>query len=540
MSDRRPALRNAQALWAFCALALAILCVWALGLRGGRVPPVFPEGDPAVIELYTWQASHGLWAYGPYSRFGWHHPGPLYFYLLAPFYAVSGSHTLALDAGAFALNLIAVTLAAWTLIRQTRGTMALPVLIALMGYLYEVSRLLTSVWNPHVLLVPFVALIITAAMVMAGRLSLLPVTLAIASFVAQTHVGLLPVAVVICLCAVAGALRHPQPALRPWLAGSAALLVLLWWPSLLEQFTSPTGNLAAIARFFGPSGPAGAGVSFTDALAVWGDTLTQALRLNVAVPYGNIITITHTAILPLLATLEVLLLGFAAWHLHRRERASEAALALLCAIASVAALWSIAGIRGGLLDHLVGWVAALGALNAGVLVGAALTWLDERRPLRLASLTLLASAVGIMLVIVLGGYGGERLRWQSQEVIRKSTGGRTPTQALYQELQSTMTRTSIHKPLIHAAVLSWPQAAGIALQLTKTHAPFASDLVWLFGPQATPHGDEDADITVADTPTRHALSQRPGDCMLMERHGTSLHLLAMPPERFAALVCVAP
>jgi len=125
-------------------------------------------------------------------------------------------------------------------------------------------------------------------------------------------------------------------------------------------------------------------------------------------------------------------------------------------------------------------------------------------------------------------------------VIRKSTGGRTPTQALYQELRATLTKVHIRKPLIHAAVLSWPQAAGIALQLTKTHAPFASDLVWLFGPQVTPRGDEDADVTVADTPTRHTLSQRPGDCMILERHGTSLHLLALPPERFAALTCVAP
>jgi len=137
-------------------------------------------------------------------------------------------------------------------------------------------------------------------------------------------------------------------------------------------------------------------------------------------------------------------------------------------------------------------------------------------------------------------YGAARLEFQRQEVVRKSTGGRTPTQALYQELRVAMTRAKIQKPLIHAAVLSWPQAAGIALQLTKRESPFASDLVWLFGPQVTPRGDEDADVTVADTPTRHTLSQRPGDCMILERHGTSLHLLAVPPERFATIACTPP
>jgi len=151
-----------------------------------------------------------------------------------------------------------------------------------------------------------------------------------------------------------------------------------------------------------------------------------------------------------------------------------------------------------------------------------------------------SSVVAVAVVVIVSWYGASRLEWQRQEVIRKSTGGRTPTQALYQELRATLTRVHIRKPLLHAAVLSWPQAAGIALQLTKTDAPFASDLVWLFGPQVTPKGDEDAEITVADTPTRHTLSQRPGDCMLLERHGTSLHLLTVPPERFAAITCVAP
>ena len=42
---------------------------------------------------------------GPYSRFQWHHPGPLYFYLLAPFYEASGERPSGLSAGALALNL---------------------------------------------------------------------------------------------------------------------------------------------------------------------------------------------------------------------------------------------------------------------------------------------------------------------------------------------------------------------------------------------------------------------------------------------------
>jgi hypothetical protein len=536
--------------WASPALAVGLtaaavlaLTVWATALRSGSTPPVFAEGDPAVIELYTWQASHGLWAYGPYSRFGWHHPGPLYFYLLAPFYIASGEHTLSLDAGAFAINLVALTIAVWALLRFVRRPMALAVLIALAAYLYEIARLLTSVWNPHVLLVPFAALLVTGAIAMAGRLALLPIVIAVASFVAQTHAGLLPCAATIVACAAFGGILRARKERQEWrwLAASAGLALVLWAPPLIEQVTSPTGgNFTAMAHFFGPSGPAEAGISLADAIAVWADALTAPARANITVPYGNMIAITHPWFLPALALIEVVLLSLAAWYLRQRRRDTESALALLCAIVSVVAFVSVARIRGGLVDHLVGWVTLLGIVNVGVLLGVACTWIDERRPQLSTPFAIASSVVAVALVIIVSWYGASRLEWQRQEVIRKSTGGRTPTQALYQELRATLTKVHIRKPLIHAAVLSWPQAAGIALQLTKTHAPFASDLVWLFGPQVTPRGDEDADVTVADTPTRHTLSQRPGDCMILERHGTSLHLLALPPERFAALTCVAP
>jgi len=530
---------RSRLIWGICAAGLVALFIWSAALPG-RTPPVFPEGDPAVIELYTWQACHGLWAYGPYSRFGWHHPGPLYFYLLAPFYAASGHHTLALDAGAFAINLVTLTIAVWALVRFARTPMALAVLVALAGYVFEVARLLTSVWNPHVLLVPFGALIVIAAMVMAGRLALLPILLAIGSFAAQSHAGLLPVVIVVCLSALAGGLWQTRQRRWFWLALSAGLLALLWALPIMEQLTAPTGNLTAMVHFFGPSGPAGAGISFSDAVIVWADTLTAAARAEVVVPYGNVITISPSLWRPMLAALEVLLLGLAAWHLRRRQRDIESALALICAIASVVGLVSIARIRGGLVDHLVGWVTLLGVLNIGVLIGTALTWIDERSPGIFRRLAPIAALAGPALVIGVAWYGAARLEFQRQEVVRKSTGGRTPTQALYQELRVAMTRAKIQKPLIHAAVLSWPQAAGIALQLTKRESPFASDLVWLFGPQVTPRGDEDADVTVADTPTRHTLSQRPGDCMILERHGTSLHLLAVPPERFATIACTPP
>ena len=40
--------------------------------------PFTSSGDPAYTELSILRVFHGGVFLGPYSRFGWHHPGPLH------------------------------------------------------------------------------------------------------------------------------------------------------------------------------------------------------------------------------------------------------------------------------------------------------------------------------------------------------------------------------------------------------------------------------------------------------------------------------
>ena len=77
--------------------ALVCAALIALARQAADAPAT---SDMAVIESYTLLASRAELLLGAYSRFQWHHPGPLYFYLLAPFYALSGEKTAGLDAGA--------------------------------------------------------------------------------------------------------------------------------------------------------------------------------------------------------------------------------------------------------------------------------------------------------------------------------------------------------------------------------------------------------------------------------------------------------
>src|SRR5262245_7576970 len=72
-------------------------------LRRG-VPDVLFRGDGAALELGTLHAAHGVQLLGPYSRFGWSHPGPAYFYLAAPIYRAFGERGPGLNVFAFLVS----------------------------------------------------------------------------------------------------------------------------------------------------------------------------------------------------------------------------------------------------------------------------------------------------------------------------------------------------------------------------------------------------------------------------------------------------
>lgn len=53
--------------------------------------PFFNYGDGALGELAVREAANGERLLGAYSRFGWNHPGPAFFYWAVPFVAEAGT-----------------------------------------------------------------------------------------------------------------------------------------------------------------------------------------------------------------------------------------------------------------------------------------------------------------------------------------------------------------------------------------------------------------------------------------------------------------
>ena len=75
-------------------LALAIpVAVIAVRLLIAMPRPLISGGDAGFIELGVMKALRGRATLGPYSRFGWFHPGPALYYLFAPVYALAGSRS---------------------------------------------------------------------------------------------------------------------------------------------------------------------------------------------------------------------------------------------------------------------------------------------------------------------------------------------------------------------------------------------------------------------------------------------------------------
>jgi len=116
------------------------------------------------------------------------------------------------------------------------------------------SELLYDPWQPNVLFLPFWLLLCCVWAVVAGRVSLLPLTVGVASFVMQTHLSYLFIAPTMVAFAVVSILWERRAAgdgafdevRRPALL-SVGVFVVLWSQILVEQFFgSGRGNLTRL------------------------------------------------------------------------------------------------------------------------------------------------------------------------------------------------------------------------------------------------------------------------------------------------------
>jgi len=275
--------RRVDRVWA-SSLAILVLPfgVALLRLATSR-GPIFLGGDLAVIDLQVRRALGFHQLLGPYSRYGWSHPGPLYFYLLSVLARVAGAGARTDFIGALLINALSALGVVWV-VRSRAGSwaslwaatcMAVLAIAFVGGVVNPGATPLMNPWNPYVVTFPLVLLGVLCALGAAGSwLGILGACL-IGSFAVQTDVSTAPLVVALLAgtlvvrlvtatatrrrvvgTAPADGAEHRRRLAKPdWgIVAAAAALVLVWVPTLVQQVTGKQGNIAAIWRFFtGPN-----------------------------------------------------------------------------------------------------------------------------------------------------------------------------------------------------------------------------------------------------------------------------------------------
>jgi hypothetical protein len=529
LSWREPQQRVLALVTAVGIGALAALLL----VRRARI--VFPLADTALLEIYTKRALTGELLVGPYSRFGWHHPGPVYFYFLAPFYALSDLRSAGLNAGAFTLGFCAVAIMAWIVARSFNAAISVPIITSIYWYAWRARDLIVSAWNPHAVILPTLAVVVSCAAVAAHDIAVLPIAVVLASMSVQTNIGAGPAVVALLALAVGAALVQMRNGRatsghRAIIAVSVGLFVALWLMPVVEQVSHSPGNMTALWRFF-VSGP-GAGQSLSTAAAGWAAMMSGVVDPNFS-PSISGTFVAGPMWLHATAALQVLLIaGVIGWALQRRNR-PLAWLASCCLIASMVGLWSVTRVQGTLMRYQIIWMSALGALNFGVVSGAACEYLSGRLPAWQAPILILSAVPGIHGVL-LASY-----MWLGFYWLVPTLGGRLPatlsTDLVHRfsaDIQNYLAGHQVRKPLFRLRQEPWGTAAGILLDLDRAGVRFAVEESWqsMFLDVFQRTGDEDAELTVGDPATHRQLGDRPGNVIVASGRSLYIDAVRIDPE----------
>jgi hypothetical protein len=270
--DVKTALGLRAARW--IALVVSGVAVFVAVLRAARLLWV-PIGDEALMWLRTFDVGGAHTPLtGPYSRLGFHHPGPAMYFLFAPVVRLLGGSPNGLLVVpllvSFGCAMGLVTLVA----RRAGGVTAVvfAVFTAAMGVAW--GDWLMDPWNPFFVVFPFTLFFVGAWLASAGDALGARWACVAGSVAAQSHLGsLLPVVVIGFAAAALAVTSYPRGIRWRNAAWNAGLLAVMWLPPLIDQTTSPEGNFRAIYRYFATPGKKDPIVGWKNGLAMSGGQL---------------------------------------------------------------------------------------------------------------------------------------------------------------------------------------------------------------------------------------------------------------------------
>lgn len=377
--------------------------VFLIGTVIVRGMPDLPNsGDGALLEMSTRDVFSRQILLGPYSRFLFFHPGPLYFVLRYPVYMLFGQRSNSLLI-ATVLIIAGCFFGIWRIVRSKLGygnSLILSLVFALFFVIMN-KTLWLSEWNPHIIMFPILLFIVSSAAFAAGQSKYIYPCVVAGSLVAQSHIGGIPIlagtflaaAVFLVYPLLTGSCRTVESVFS-WkhiLIGSG-ILAVLWLPPVYEQFTAEKGNMTKIQEFFEDSSP---DVSSEEAIQAWSHSITafelggftESLKRSGAEDDAPFILIAF----------RLLLLSICFSVLRRRgNHRFLCGLILMAMIAHGITCYSACQVRGELNTYLIEWMVIPAPLSM-FLIAASLVALTVNK----ASVTLKRfSAYGVTAIVL--------------------------------------------------------------------------------------------------------------------------------------------
>ncbi len=274
----------------------------------------------------------------------------------------------------------------------------------------EGAEFTREVWNPLITVLPFVLLVFVAWSMSCAEAWALPVGVAVATFLVQTHVSYGLVSSVLILAGLAGAAitgwrrrgdAHHRDRVRSWLRAlviAVGVAAVLWLPVVVQQVRDEPGNLGTLFRFFRDHGREH---SYGDAwhvvagqLSAWPDWVHGHVVQNI---YSGGIDVSGAAPIAVWA---IVLVGAAALTWRRVKDAFR--LDVLVALTIVAAVVSVSRIVGDIFPYLVTWTWAVGMLTWLAIAWSVVSWWQHRDATddRVGRIALGAVAVALVVVTI--------------------------------------------------------------------------------------------------------------------------------------------
>ncbi len=239
----RPPIR---VLWLIAAWPV-IVGIWSVVVHRNAADAI---GDGALLGIDLESLTDHPLLTGAYSRFWFHHPGPMYQYALAPLYWIfPGAWSPHVMSGI--LNLIWIAIALWAAGRIMNARLRFPIAVGIVVLIASMPAVATmQSWNASAGLLAAAAYLVVLWSHLnapSGR-TLFAATL-IGSFVLQTHLSWAPIILpaTLVVLAIRGFKNWSARWLAPLpVAGYLGVTVLCWAAPLFEWFANDPNNVDEI------------------------------------------------------------------------------------------------------------------------------------------------------------------------------------------------------------------------------------------------------------------------------------------------------